>query len=38
VPFVAWGLRDPSTFIFRTDKEVALEIDAVITPEPAGAR
>jgi polyisoprenoid-binding protein YceI len=38
VPFVAWGLKDPSTFIFRTDKEVALEIGAVITPEPAGAR
>jgi len=29
IPFVAWGLKDPSTFIFRTDKEVALDIDAI---------
>jgi polyisoprenoid-binding protein YceI len=28
IPFVAWGLKDPSTFIFRTDKEVTLDIDA----------
>jgi polyisoprenoid-binding protein YceI len=32
VPFVAWGLKDPSTFVFRTDKEVLLEIDATIVP------
>lgn len=32
VPFVAWGLKDPSTFVFRTDKEVLLDIDATITP------
>jgi polyisoprenoid-binding protein YceI len=40
VPFVAWGLKDPSTFIFRTDKEVAIDIDASIvpTPEPVHAR
>jgi polyisoprenoid-binding protein YceI len=31
VPFVAWGLKDPSTFIFRTDKEVTLDIDAIAT-------
>jgi polyisoprenoid-binding protein YceI len=31
IPFVAWGLKDPSTFIFRTDKEVALDIDAIAT-------
>ena len=34
VPFVAWGLKDPSTFIFRTDKEVTLDIDATATPNP----
>jgi polyisoprenoid-binding protein YceI len=32
VPFVAWGLKDPSTFVFRTDKEVILDIDATIVP------
>jgi len=32
VPFVAWGLKDPSTFVFRTDKEVLLDIDATIVP------
>ena len=34
VPFVAWGLKDPSTFIFRTDKVVTLDIDATTTPNP----
>jgi polyisoprenoid-binding protein YceI len=32
IPFVAWGLKDPSTFVFRTDKEVLLDIDATIVP------
>jgi polyisoprenoid-binding protein YceI len=32
VPFVAWGLKDPSTFIFRTDKEVILDVDLTATP------
>jgi len=38
VPFVAWGLKDPSTFVFRTDKEVTLDIDAAIVPTPEPAR
>jgi polyisoprenoid-binding protein YceI len=40
VPFVAWGLKDPSTFVFRTDKEVILDVDATITPfyDPARPR
>jgi polyisoprenoid-binding protein YceI len=34
VPYVAWGLKDPSTFIFRTDKEVILDITATALPVP----
>jgi polyisoprenoid-binding protein YceI len=32
VPFVAWGLKDPSTFIFRTDKQVSLDVSAIAMP------
>jgi polyisoprenoid-binding protein YceI len=32
IPFVAWGLKDPSTFIFRTDKQVILDVDATAIP------
>jgi polyisoprenoid-binding protein YceI len=38
IPFVAWGLKDPSTFVFRSDKEVTLDIDAAIAPTPDPAR
>ena len=34
VPYVAWGLKDPSTFIFRTDKQVTLDVDATAIPAP----
>ncbi len=32
IPFIAWGLKDPSTFVFRTDKEVTLDIDTTVIP------
>ena len=38
VPFIAWGLKDPSTFVFRTDKEVLLDIDATVVPTPDPSR
>jgi polyisoprenoid-binding protein YceI len=34
VPYVAWGLKDPSTFIFRADKQVMLDVDATAIPGP----
>jgi polyisoprenoid-binding protein YceI len=40
VPFVAWGLKDPSTFVFRTDKDVTLDVEATAVPfrDPARPR
>jgi polyisoprenoid-binding protein YceI len=37
IPFVAWGLKDPSVMLFRTEKVVTLDVDAIAvpTPEPA---
>lgn len=37
IPFVAWGLKDPSFMMFRTEKIVTLDVDAIAvpTPEPA---
>jgi polyisoprenoid-binding protein YceI len=34
VPYVAWGLKDPSTFIFRAEKEVALDVDLTAPIKP----
>jgi polyisoprenoid-binding protein YceI len=34
VPFIAWGLKSPNTFILRTGKEVALDVDATAIPAP----
>ncbi len=30
IPFVKWGMKDPSVFAFRTDKGVQLEIESAV--------
>jgi polyisoprenoid-binding protein YceI len=34
IPYVAWGMQDPSTFVLRVDKKVAVEIHAAGLLEP----
>ena len=38
IPFVAWGLKDPSIMMFRTDKQVSIDIDALAIHSPDSAR
>ena len=32
IPYVAWGLKDPSVMMFRVEKQVAIDIDATAAP------
>jgi polyisoprenoid-binding protein YceI len=34
IPYVAWGMKDPSTFVFRTDKQVMLHVEAEFAAAP----
>jgi len=39
VPFVRWGMKDPSVFLFRTAKEVTVHLDihGTLTAGPGGS-
>jgi polyisoprenoid-binding protein YceI len=37
IPFVEWGLKDPSVLMFRTEKVVTLDVDASAVPTPESA-
>ena len=32
VPYVAWGMKDPSVMMFRVDKQVHIDLDAAAVP------
>ncbi|HRC85213.1 MAG TPA: YceI family protein [Thermoanaerobaculia bacterium] len=34
LPFVAWGMKDPSAFVLRVDKEAEVEVKLVATLKP----
>lgn len=38
IPYVEWGLKDPSTFILRVQKKVDIVVHAVGTLVPAGSK
>ena len=38
VPYVAWGLKDPSFMMFRTEKQVAIDIEATAVHSADTAR
>lgn len=35
VPYVEWGMKDPSNFVFRVDKKVKIEVEASGTLAPS---
>ena len=38
VPYVAWGMKDPSVMMVRCDKKVAIDVDATAMPTTSVAR
>lgn len=36
VPYVAWGMKNPSTFILRVNQQVDIDVTTVIPAVPAG--
>lgn len=35
VPYVAWGMKNPSTFLLRVDDHVSIDVTAALTLRPA---